>query len=60
MKTTAITAKNVFYFDVLPIVRGLFLFFNGHRLLGILVWILGLCVHMVAGKYYKAVRLSMS
>ena len=36
MKTTAITAKTVFYFDALPIVRGLFLFFNGHKLLGIL------------------------
>lgn len=54
MKTTTITAKTVFYFGILPIVGGLYLFFSGHKLLGILVWILGLCVHMVAGKYYKS------
>ena len=53
MKTTTITAKTVFYFGILPIVGGLFLFFNDHKLPGTLIWILGLCVHMVAGKYYK-------
>ena len=54
MKTTTITAKTVFYFGILPIVGGLFLsFYGGHKFLGLLIWILGFCVRLVAGKYYK-------
>ena len=53
MKTNIITAKTIFYFGILPMIGGLFLFFKSHKLLGILIWILGLCVHMVASKYYK-------